>query len=257
MGRIEIELDDKGELLGEVPEGLQALFKRTESSAYGQGYGKGVQKAAEDAKKQIEDNLRAELAKREALAPLEKEKYARIEEDNLSLKTRLAEAMREADRTMKSREETHARELVDRAEAIKRREARIQELTKRSLRALAISHGAREESLSELEVILGSSIGFDDEMEMFVLDEAGEPRTVHGRPMKMDEYVKDYLDTHPHHRKPPATAGGSARGGATLHGYPQGSTVSVDAARRRINEGDRSPGAIDELFQATRRPKAG
>lgn len=257
MGRIELELDDKGELVGEVPESLQALFKRTESSAYGQGYGKGVQKAAEDAKKQIEDNVRAELAKREALAPLEKEKYARIDEENTGLKTRLAEAMREADRTMKAREEAHARELVDRAEALKRREARIQDLTKRSLRALAVSSGARDESLSELEVILGSSIAFDDEMDMYVLDENGEPRTVHGRPMKIDEFVKDYLDTHPHHRKAPATAGGSARGGATLHGYPQGSTVSLDAAKRRISDGDRSPSAIDELFQATRRKQAG
>ena len=257
MGRLELDLDDKGEIVGDVPEPLTALFKRTETSAYGQGYGKGVEQAAKDAKKQIEDNVRAELAKRDALAPLEKEKYGRMEEENTSLKTRLAEAMRDADRTMKQREEAHARELVDRTEALKRREQRIQELTKASLRALAVAAGAREESLSELEVILGSQIGFDDDFEMFVLDEQGEPRLLHGKPMPIQAYVKDYLETHPHHRKPPAGQGGSARGGATFQGYTRGDTVSLDQARKRINEGDRSPTAIDELFQASRRKQAG
>lgn len=257
MGRLEIELNEQGELVGDAPEGLAALFKRTEMTAYNQGYGKGVQKAAEDAKKQIEDNVKAELAKREALAPLEKEKWSRIEEENTSLKTRIAEAMRDADRTMKSREETHARELLERAEALKRREERILDLTKASLRALAVGSGAREESLTELEVILGAGIAFDEDMEPVVVDEAGEPRMLHGKPMPLSAYVKDYLDTHPHHRKPAATAGGNARGGATYHGYQPGSTVSLDAARRRIHDGDRSPSAIDELFQASRRKQAG
>lgn len=253
MGRLEVELDDKGELVGEVPEALAAIFKRIEVTAHGQGFGKGRQTAAEDAKRQIEENVKAELAKREVMAPLEREKWSRIEEENVGLKTRIAEAMREADRTLKAREEAHARELLERSDSLKRREQRIHELTKSSLRAMAMASGAREESLPELEVILGSNIGFDDDMEPFVLDEQGEPRMLHGKPMPISAYVKEYLETHAHHRKPPASHGSGARGGASYQTFGRESTVSLDAARRRINEGDRSPSAINELFEATRR----
>lgn len=257
MPRIEIELDDKGELLGDVPEGLSALFKRTESTAYGAGYGKGVEQAAKDAKKQIEDNVKAELLRRDAMAPMEREKYRGIEEENLTLKQRIAESMRDSDRTMKAREEAHARELVDRTERLKRRDEKIRDLVKARLSGLAITAGARDESLPELEIILGSAIGFDDEMEPYVRGEDGQPKTVHGKPMSLAAYVKDYLDTHPHHRKPPAGYGSGARGGATFQQYGRESTVSLDAAKQRINGGDRSPNAIDELFQATRKRQAG
>lgn len=257
MPRLEIELDDKGEILGEVPEGLTALFKRTESSAYGQGYGKGVEQAAKDAKKQIEDNVKAELLRRDAMAPMEREKYQRIDEENATLKQRIAEAMRDGDRAMKAREEAHARELVDRTEALKRRDLKIRELVKARLSALATAAGARDESLPELEVILGSTIGFDDDMEPFVQGEDGQPKLLHGKPISLASWVKDYLDTHPHHRKPPTGYGGNARGGATFQSYGREGTVSLDAARKRINEGDRSPGAIEELFQATRKKAAG
>lgn len=257
MPRLEIELDDKGELVGEVPEPLSAIFKRIEVAAHGQGFGKGRASAAEDAKKQIEDNVRAELLRRDAMAPLEREKQARMEEENTSLKTRIAEAMRDADRTMKAREEAHARELVDRTEALKRRDGKIRDLVKARLAALATAAGARDESLPELEVILGAAIGFDDDMEPFVVGEDGQPKLLHGKPMPLTAFVKDYLETHPHHRKPPSAFGSGARGGATFQGYTRESTVSLEAARRRINDGDRSPTAINDLFEATRRKSAG
>lgn len=256
MGRLELELDDSGEIVGDVPDGLTTLLKKVESSAYGQGYGKGVEQAARDAKKQIEDNVKAELLRRDAMAPAEREKYRAIEEENTTLKSRIAEAMRDSDRALKAREEAHARELVDRTEAIKRRDSKIRDLVKARLSALAQAAGARDESLSELEVILERFIAFDDDMEPLVLAEDGKPATMPGKPgtpLPLASFVKDYLDKHPHHRKPSGAHGGAARGGATLHGYPAAHTVSLDAAKRRIDDGDRSPGAIDELFQASRR----
>jgi hypothetical protein len=91
MPRIEVELDDKGEIVGDAPEALKGIFTRIETAAHGQGYGKGVAKAAEDAKKQIADTVALELAKKDALLPLERAKWAQIEEDNKSLQTRLIE----------------------------------------------------------------------------------------------------------------------------------------------------------------------
>src|SRR3954465_5504696 len=152
MPRIELELDDKGELIGDTPEAVKAIFTRIETAAHGQGYGKGVAKAAEDAKKQIAGTVAAELAKKDAVLPVERAKWSQIDEDNKSLQTRLIEADREHDRTLKTREETHARELLARADALKERNARIQELTRSQLRTEAKAVGARDESLDELEV---------------------------------------------------------------------------------------------------------
>lgn len=253
MPRIEIELDDKGEIVGDVPEPLKAIHARIETTAHGAGYGKGVQKAAEDAKKQIADTVAAELAKREALLPIEREKWARVEEDNKSLQTKLIESDREHDRLVKSREETHAKELLDRADALKKRNARIMEMTKAQLRVEARAAGARDESAEELEVILHSSIGYDDDMQPFVKNADGSPKLVHGKAQSIAAFVKEYLDTHQHHRKAPAGAGGGARGGAAFGGH-SGAPQSVEAARSRIEQGDRSPDAIDNLFKATRKP---
>lgn len=254
MPRIELELDDKGEIVGDTPEALKGIFTRIETSAHGQGYGKGVAKAAEDAKKQIADTVTAELAKKDALLPIERAKWAQVEEDNKSLQTRIIESDREHDRTLKAREETHARELLDRADALKKRNGRIVDLTKAQLRGEARAAGARDESAEELEVILHSAIGYNDDMEPFVRNPDGSPKLVHGKAQSIGAFVKEYLDSHPHHRKAPQGQGGGARGGASLHGA-QHAPASLEAARARVENGDRSPGAINELFQASQAHK--
>jgi hypothetical protein len=155
-------------------------------------------------------------------------------------------------RALKDREDAHARELIDRKEAIDRLNARITGQAKDQIRAEARNAGAREESLSELELLLGNAIGFDSDMNAFVKDADGTPRFVQGRPMTIPEFVKSYVDGHPHHRRA-GTPGGGARGGAsTTFGGPHRMT-DADTARARIESGDRSPGAINELFQATRK----
>jgi hypothetical protein len=63
--RIEIEFDEQGEIVGSIPPVLAAFIERKERAAYGQGSGKGKQKAAEDAKKQILESVEAQLAKSE------------------------------------------------------------------------------------------------------------------------------------------------------------------------------------------------
>lgn len=256
MVRIELDLDDKGDIVGDVPEALKGIFTRIETAAHGQGYGKGVAKAAEDAKKQIAETVAVELAKKEAMLPIERAKWAQVDEDNKALQTRILENDREHDRTLKAREETHAKELLDRAEALKKRNARIMDLTTAKVRAEALQAGAREELADALQVLLLSSIGYDDDMEPFVKNPDGSQKFVHGSPQSIAGFVKEYLDTNPLFRKPPAGQGGRATGGRTFQGHVPESPVSVDAAKRRIDSGDRSAGAIEELFQATRK-KAG
>jgi len=252
MPRIELEIDDKGDIVGDAPELLKGIFTRIETTAHGQGFGKGAAKAAEEAKAQIASAVAAEKAKLEAMAPLEKEKYLRESEENKTLKQQMLEAARETDRTIKAREEAHATQLLERAEALKKRNAKIVDLTKAQLRSAAQASGARDESLDELEVILHASIGYTDDMEPFVKSGDGTAKTVQGKPQSIGAFVKEYLDGHSHHRKPAAGAGGGARGGASFNGG-HGGHVTVDAAKSRVESGDRSAGAINELFEATRK----
>jgi hypothetical protein len=119
--------------------------------------------------------------------PLERAKWAQIEEDHKSLQTRLIETESEHNRTLKAREESHARELLDRADALKKRNGRIVELTKAQLRGEARAAGARDESAEELEVILHSAIGYNDDMEPFVKNADGSPKSSSTASRKVSE----------------------------------------------------------------------
>jgi hypothetical protein len=254
MARIEIEIDDaKGEIVGDVPEALKGIFNRIESTTHQQAFGKGAAKAAEEAKAQIAKAVAEERARMDAEAPLRAEKYERIESEYKTLQTRLLEQEREHDRTLKSAGETHARELLDRSDRLKKFGGRIMDLTKAQLRGEARAAGARDESLDELEVILHSSIGYTDDMEPFVKAGDGSPRTSHGKPISIGSFVKEYLDGHSHHKRPTQGSGGGARGGASFQGHQ--ATVNPDAAKARIDAGDRSPGAINDVFMATRQKR--
>ena len=210
MPAFTIELDDKGDFNGEMPAEIQQILARTGAEQYKVGYGKGVEQAAKEAKKQIEDTINLEKQRMAAMEPLEKERVARIEAENQSLASRLADLSKESDRTLKSREESHAREIVQRTEAIKRREERIMQLTKSQIRIEAAQAGARDESLDELEIILGNYVGYDDDMMPFVKGADGQPQTVAGKPVGLSAFVTQYLNAHPHHRKVVAGRGGQA-----------------------------------------------
>lgn len=252
MARMEIEVDDsKGEIVGDVPEALKAIFARIENTSHGQGYGKGAAKAAEEAKAQIAKEVAEARAKLEADAPVKAAQYQQMETDYKALQTRLLEQERGHSSMLKEREENHARQMLERADRLTKFGARIQDLTKAQLRGEAKGFGARDESLDELQVILHASIGYDDDMNPYVRNADGTPRNVQGKPMSIAAFVKEYLDGHSHHKRPVTGAGGGARGGASFSGTH--TNVNVDAATRRVADGDRSAGAINDLFNATRR----
>jgi hypothetical protein len=256
MPKVEVDIDDKGEFVGQLPTELDAILTRIKSTAHGEGFGKGSQKAAEEAKQQIADAIKAEKLKLEAAMPLERQKFAEIEETNKLLKSQLETTLQESRKNMTTVSEAHALEITKRAEALTKRNQKIEGLVTANLRAMAAQAGARDESLGELEVILKHRIGFDDDMEPFVKSEDGTPaKTTAGNALPMDVFVKQYLDNHPHHRKPAPSRGGDARGGASLrHTAP---VTTAQAARDRVEQGDRSIDAINDLFNATRKQPSG
>lgn len=256
MARVEIEIDDKGEFVGDVPEPLKAILEREATKGYGTGFKNGVSETKTSTAKQFEETLKAELAKKDALAPMERAKYAQLEEETKALNARFTQSITEHTKTLREREEAHSREILARSEAVAARNKRIDALVQDHLEGYAVAYGARDESLPELKVILKNYIGFTDDMEPFVKGDDGQPRLAQGKPIPVKTFVKEYLDSHPHHRKPNPGVGGGARGGASFHGAVRDG-ATFEAAARRIEAGDRSAGAINELFEATRRNKAG
>jgi len=252
MPKFEIEIDDKGEIIGKPPAEIDALFKRTETGAYGGGLKKGREDALTEAQKAAEEKIAAERAKWEKENPVERAKQ--LEEENLKFRESEALLVKRFNETSRQREENHAKEIADKAEMVAKRDRRLAEQMKATIRAEALAAGARDESLSELEVILGSKVAYDDDLEPYVKGDDGKPVLVHGKPQPVGVFVKAYLEAHAHHRKPVAGAGGGARGGASLSG--QQGDVTEATAKARIESGDRSPGAIDALFNATRKQRA-
>lgn len=256
MPKLEIEIDDKGEFVGDLPTELKTIKERWEITAHGNGFRSGQGKAEEEARKKLEDALKAERLKLEASMPAERAKWADIEEQNKTLKAQWESTIGEHRKTITAREEAHATEILKRTEAIKVRDQRIRDAVNSNLRALAAQNGARDESLSELEIVLQHRIGYDDTMQPYVKAEDGTPaKTTAGNPLPIDVFVRTYLENHAHHKKPTTGRGGDARHGATLTA-PRTDAPTIDAARTRIDSGDRSPQAINDLFEASRKRRA-
>lgn len=253
--KVELEFDDKGELVGDQPEQLKALFSRAETMAYGNGHRNGTSETTIKSKAQFDELLKVELAKKDALAPMERARFAELEESNKALNSRLTQSVTEQTKVLREREEAHSREILTRSEREAARNKRIDALVQDQLEGYAVAYGARDESLPELKVILKNYIGYSEDMEPYVKGDDGQPRTAQGKPVSIKAFVKEYLDSHLHHRKPNPGVGGGARGGASFQRASH-DTPSIQAAQKRIDEGDRSASAINELFEASRR-KAG
>lgn len=251
--RFEIELDDKGEFVGQLPTEIDAILKRIDATAHGRGY----QKAAEEAKPQIAEGIKrgveSEIARLNVELPLERERFRQAQEELKALQTKYLDIERDGQKNLRLREEQHAQELVTRAEALKKRDAKIRSLVSKTLQTEALKAGAREEYLDDLETLLSKHVGFNDDMEPFVIGADGREEHKQGKPVSIAAFVKSFLDDRPAYRKGPAPRPGSPPGGRT-YGQP-GAAPTVDEATavRRIEEGDRSPDAINALFEATRK----
>jgi hypothetical protein len=258
MPKFELEIDDKGEFIGQLPTEFTSVLDKIKTTAHGEGYGKGNAKAAEEAKAQIDAAIKAEKLKLEAAMPLEKAKWDEIDQQNKHLKAQIDSLGRESQKRATEREEAHATELTRRMKQMETREGKIRALVNSHLRFLAASAGARDESLPELEVILQHRIGYDDDMEPFVKAEDGSPaKTAAGNPLSIDAFVKQYLDNHAHHRKlSGGTTAGRVGAAATLRVTGGGAVASLSDAKARFDNGDRSTDAINAIFEAGRKKSA-
>jgi hypothetical protein len=231
MAKFEIEVSDDGKF-DTLPDPVQVFVDRKINEAHSANQ---ALKAAEVAKSKAEHELlrlrggSLDPAERERLKTLEGEHSRMAEEIALrDKKFEEAQTIRE-DRHRKAIEEQAAKTTALSAE-IEKRTQRIRQLALKEIHAAALAAGARRESIPELEIILGTRIGLDDALQVFVTDtqDAGKPQLdKDGKPLSVEGFVADYLAAHPHHVSGPAGRGGAASGGRSLTGQP----ASRDAAR--------------------------
>jgi hypothetical protein len=220
MPEVVVEFGEDGKPV-KVPAEVQALIDRS----FGQGQAKATDEAAKKMKTEIES-----LRQAGNLNPAERERLRSLEVDLSKTREELAMRDKNFEEAQKIREERHARDLSEREDKLKakdaeveRRTGRIRELLGNQLRAAALEAGARKESIGELEVLLGSRIGLDDALQAFVTDakDAGKAALdKDGKPVTIEGFVAQYLTDHPHHKSPTSGRGGGGRGGRSTAGDP-------------------------------------
>lgn len=231
MPKVEIEVGDDGKI-GTLPEPLQKFF----DSKFDEAFGKGKAKAAEEAKGQGAD-------------PVTIEKLKAAELENSKLKEAEAIRSKNYEEAERLRNERHANELKERDEKlaattaeVTRRTQRIEQLSRSEIRIAAIAAGARQESLGELEALLGTRIGLDDALQAFVRDakDAGKPLLDKDqKPVSIEGFVTQYLTDHPHHKAAPGGRGGGAQGGRSFTTPPPSGADAEKA--NAIAEVERNP----------------
>ena len=173
----------------------------------------------------IAEAVRRARAKPEP-SPVEAEELRQAKARLAEIEREKAERKGEYEKALKMREDDHAAEMAKAKAELERRTLRLREAAKADIRAAAAEHGARKESLAELEVLLSQRLTLDDEtLTMRVLGEDGKPSD-----LTVSELVRGYLDANQHHRPAP-TGGGGARGGATVTtGFVSDAAARYDAA---------------------------
>jgi hypothetical protein len=252
---LEIEVREDGVVeASSMPEPLRKLFQ----AEFDRAYGKGSAKAAEEAKKQLETEVAKvrEEAKKNSGDPVLAEKAKNLEIELSKLKEAEAESKKDFAEAQRLRDERHANELKDRdtlvtkaQQEVERRTGRIRELVTSEIRIAAQLHGARKESLGELDTLLGKRVDLNDNLEAFVVEVDANGNLVKGadgknkpavdkdgKPISIDGLVQQYLTDYPHHKAASGGRGGGASGGRSLAGDKGGKS-------------DEWSGAVDQVAQ--------
>lgn len=205
MPELTVPVDDHGNI-GTLPEPLQAFLNK----AINEAFAKGAQKVERE---------RAAAGPN----PAEQERLRQVEADNLLMKEEIATRDKNYEEASRLREERFAKQLADRDDSVKaiqtqveRRDARLRSMLGAEVRAAAVAAGARDESLSELQKLLGAELDLDDELQPFVKGEAGPRLGTDGKPVSIEGFVREYLASHPHHLRGGQSQSGRATGGAAL-----------------------------------------
>lgn len=256
MAKLEIEIDDATGQPKELPDALKKHVNTLVDT--------GFKARHAELRTTLEKELTDKLKGSGGLSEAERERMKALEEENSRHRQSEAERRADYEKANKIREEAEAaREKERQAEAekrqqeITRRDGRLREMARGEIKIAAKTLGARDESLDELGRLLGADLDLDPDLQPFVKGADGKPATdKDGKPVTIEGHVKAYLDTHPHHRAPTGGAGGGARGGATLTAglstEAREAAAKVQAIEERIQKGDRSDTAVDDLFEAQR-----
>lgn len=261
---LEIEVRDKDGVLemSSVPEALRNVLQ----TEFDRAYGKGAAKAGEEAKKQLETAV--EQARKEAKAaggdPVLAERAKNLERELSQLKEAEAVRNNQHEEAQRLREERHAKELEDirrsvteRDQEIERRTKRISELVTSDIRIAAIKHGAREQSLGELDMLLRGRIGLDKDLKAYVKDEKDPEKPAVGTdgktPVTIDGLVQQYLTDHPHHKAAAVGRGGGAQGGSSLAGGKGADRGEFGASVDRVASNPTVANAADAIAKMGQR----
>lgn len=194
-----IELDEKGQPKA-LPDPIQRELDRRVNAA--------VQTAIKN------------YEKKGALTPAEREELAALRDEKARLEQSVAEHNNDwkgaLEKNNQRWEAKYSADLAARDAEIKARDerlTRIQQQTKLgAIRAAAVAAGARDESLPELEKLLGADIQFDAETDAPFVPGAD------GTKQPIEQFVTTYLQAHPHHLGRGKGTPGRAPGGASFAG---------------------------------------
>lgn len=203
---IVIEVDDQGNI-GTLPEPVQAFVNK----AINEAFKRGAQK------------VEREMSSR-AIDPAERERLLQAQADANLLREEIATRDKNFEEAARLREERFQRELDQREQTLKsketeigRRDARLRGMLGAEIRAAAVAAGAREESLPELQKLLGADLDLDENLEPFVKGEGNAPKLdKDGKPVSIEGLVREYLASHPHHLRGGQSQSGRAQGGASI-----------------------------------------
>lgn len=203
---IVIEVDEQGNI-GTLPEPVQAFVNK----AINEAFKRGAQK------------VEREMSSR-AIDPAERERLLQAQADANLLREEIATRDKNFEEAARLREERFQRELDQREQTLKsketeigRRDARLRGMLGAEIRAAAVAAGAREESLPELQKLLGADLDLDENLEPFVKGEGAQPKLdKDGKPVSIEGLVREYLASHPHHLRGGQSQSGRAQGGASI-----------------------------------------
>ncbi len=203
---IVIEVDEQGNI-GTLPEPVQAFVNK----AINEAFKRGAQK------------VEREMSSR-AIDPAERERLLQAQADANLLREEIATRDKNFEEAARLREERFQRELDQREQTLKsketeigRRDARLRGMLGAEIRAAAVAAGARDESLPELQKLLGADLDLDENLEPFVKGEGNAPKLdKDGKPVSIEGLVREYLASHPHHLRGGQSQSGRAQGGASI-----------------------------------------
>lgn len=271
MATLEIEIKDDG-TVGTLPEPLQKLM----DARFNEAFGKGAEKAAKEAKAQIEDAVKKareeERAAKGGNDPAATEKAKALEVEISKLREEEAKREKNFEEAQRLRDERYAKELAEREKkfedertdvksALEKRDARLRQNVQTDIKSEAVRAGARSESIDEVCELLERYVGLDDDLLPVVKADAFRARFTEsklgedGKPVSIEGLVEEYLSIKTHHRAAPQGRGGGAPGGRSLQGGPKSKTTELDGRLEAVKADPTMANVdnfVEEMLRAAR-----